>query len=262
MGKSIRDQFTDMTRLYHFTSFKSAYWIIASRKMKFGKMFRMNDLIESNRIVFDRLVAENEEDIKYNGAYAEREMHRYQQISFSQDRKHDDAVFMGFDLHTMWGLYAERGCGVCLVFDKDKLRLGDRDYARNVEYENIIPADYGFRNKSKAGIQSEIWRRRDEIFFYKRKEWEYEQEYRIIRRARSEMDDEYLDVSDALSFAILCRDNSLWVGEPIWSGCHYMDIRSIDRKLPLLSYEYGLDGYMLWREAPDDPIWTEYGGLW
>ena len=88
--------------------------------MKFGKMFRMNDLIESNRIVFDRLVAENEEDIKYNGAYAEREMHRYQQISFSQDRKHDDAVFMGFDLHTMWGLYAERGCGVCLVFDKDK----------------------------------------------------------------------------------------------------------------------------------------------
>ena len=132
--------------------------------MKFGKMFRMNDLIESNRIVFDRLVAENEEDIKYNGTYAEREMHRYQQISFSQDRKHDDAVFMGFDLHTMWGLYAERGCGVCLVFDKDKLRLGDRDYARNVEYENIIPADYGFRNKSKAGIKSEIWRRRDEIF--------------------------------------------------------------------------------------------------
>lgn len=188
MGKSIRDRFTDMTRLYHFTSFKSAYWIIASRKMKFGKMFRMNDLIESNRIVFDRLVAENEEDIKYNGTYAEREMHRYQQISFSQDRKHDDAVFMGFDLHTMWGLYAERGCGVCLVFDKDKLRLGDRDYARNVEYENTIPADYGFRNKSKAGIKSEIWRRRDEIFFYKRKEWEYEQEYRVIRRARSEMD--------------------------------------------------------------------------
>lgn len=41
-----------------------------------------------------------------------------------------------------------------------------------------------------------------------------------------------------------------------------MDIRSIDSKLPLLSYEYGLDGYMLWSEAPDDPIWTEYDGLW
>lgn len=262
MGKTIRQRFSEMTRLYHFTNFASACKIIESRKLKFGKMFRMNDLIESNRIVFDRLVAENEEDIKYNGTYAEREMHRYQQISFSQDRKYGDAMFLGFDLHTMWGLYADRGCGVCLVFDKDKLKLENGDYAKDVEYDSIIPADFGFRNKSKAGIKSEIWRRRDEIFFFKRKEWEYEQEYRVIRREGNEMDDEYLEVSDALSFAILCRDDSLWEGESIWSGLHYMEIKCIDKKLPLLSYEYGLDGYMLWREKPDDPLWTEYDGLW
>ena len=41
-----------------------------------------------------------------------------------------------------------------------------------------------------------------------------------------------------------------------------MAIRSIDKKPPLLSCEYGLDGYMLWREAQDDPIWTEYDGSW
>ena len=71
MGKSIRDRFMDMTRLYHFTSFKSAYWIIASRKMKFGKMFRMNDLIESNKIVFQRVIFGNLKEDKENGLFAE-----------------------------------------------------------------------------------------------------------------------------------------------------------------------------------------------
>lgn len=262
MRKGVRERFAEMTRLYHFTNFSSACKIIESRKLKFGKMFRMNDLIESNRIVFERLTFMDLEEDKNNRLFAENEMHRYQQISFSQDREYDDAVCFGFDLHTMWGLYANRGCGACLVFDKDKLKLGDKDYAKEVKYENIIPADYGFRNRSKTGIKSEIRRRRDEIFFYKRKEWEYEQEYRVIRQARNEMDDEYLDVSDALSFVILCRDDSLLEGESIWSGFHYVDLKSIDRKLPILSYEYGLDGYMLWREKPDDPIWTEYDGLW
>lgn len=109
MGKSIRQCFSEMTRLYHFTNFDAACKIIESRKLKFGKMFRMNDIIESNRIVFDRLVVESEEDIKYNGMYAEREMHKYQQISFSKDRKHNDVVFMGFDLHTMWGAVCGKG---------------------------------------------------------------------------------------------------------------------------------------------------------
>lgn len=123
MRKSIRERFADMTRLYHFTDFSSACKIIESKKLRFGKMFKMNDLIESNRIVFERLALLDLEESKNNSLFAEKEMHRYQQISFSQDRKHNDAVFMGFDLHTMWGLYANRGYGVCLVFDKDKLKL-------------------------------------------------------------------------------------------------------------------------------------------
>ena len=252
----------DMNRLYHFTNFSSACKIIKSKKLRFGKMFRMNDLIESNRIVFNRLVLDNLEEDRNNGLFAEREMRRYQQISFSQDRKYGEAMYLGFDLHPMWGLYANRGCGACLVFDKDKLKLGDRDYAKDIEYGSIIPADYGFRNRSKAGIKAEVWRRRDEIFFHKRKEWEYEQEYRVIRRARNELDNEYLDVSDALSFVILCRDDSLLEEESIWSGFHYLEIKDLDRKLPVLSYEYGLDGFMLWREVPDDPIWAEHIGFW
>lgn len=55
--------------------------------------------------------------------YAEEEMRKYQQLSFSQDRVVDGGHYLGFDLHTMWGLYADKGYGVCLVFDKENLNL-------------------------------------------------------------------------------------------------------------------------------------------
>lgn len=188
-------------------------------------------------------------------------MRRYQQISFTQDRFVDGKIYEGFNLHPMWGLYADRGYGACLVFDKDKLELSAGDYARDVEYMDYVLPDYAFRNRSKKGLKSEIWRKRDEIFFCKRKEWEYEQEYRVIRRAKHEWDKEYLDVSNALSFVILCKDDSLFEGEFYKYGFNYMVIKGIDKRLPVLSYEFGLDWYGLWRDVPDDPIWTEMYGF-
>ena len=187
MRKSIRERFAEMTRLYHFTTFESACMIIESKRLRFGKMPRMNDLIESNKKVFQRVIFNSLEDDKDNGLFAEEEMRRYQQISFAQDRSVDDKIYEGFNLHTMWGLYADKGYGACLVFDKNKLKLAEGDYARDVEYMDYVLPDYAFRNKSKKGL---------------------------------------------------------------------------DRKLPVLSYEFGLDWYELWRDVPDDPIWTEMSGFY
>ena len=115
MRKSIRERFSEMTRLYHFTSFDSACKIIESKRLKFGKLSQMNDLVESNKMVFQRVVFGNLEEDNLNGMYAEKEMHKYQQISFAQDRYVDDRIYEGFNLHPMWGLYADKGNGVCLV---------------------------------------------------------------------------------------------------------------------------------------------------
>ena len=71
-----------------------------------------------------------------------------------------------------------------------------------------------------------------------------------------------MDISDALSFVILCKDDSLWEGNSIWGSLHYMELKDIDRKLPVLSYEFGIDCYELWQNVPGDPIWTEFGGFW
>ena len=259
MGKSIHRRFEEMTKLCHFTSFKAACSIIESRELRFGKMFKMNDLIESGRIHFGRIFSNNLPDKDLS---AEDEMQRYQQISFIQDRVRDDFEYLGFDLHAMWGLYAERGYGACLVFDRNKLRLEEGDYARDVRYGNFIPSAYDFRNKSKRGLRSEIWRRKDEIFFGKRKEWEHEQEYRVIRRARNEWDDEYLDVYESLSFVIICKDESVEKGMSNWCGDHYYTLKHLKNKDPILSYEYDLDWYTLYSDKEGDPIWAEQLGYY
>ena len=259
MRKTISQRFQEMTKLYHFTSFDAACEIIESRKLRFGKMYRMNDLIESNRISWRRIVGQYLSEIDL---YAEEEMNRYQQISFVQDMERDGFEYLGFDMHSMWGLYAERGSGACLVFDKEKLKLEEGNYARNVEYANFIPMDYGFKNKSRHGIRSEIWRRKDEIFFWKRKEWEYEQEYRVICRAQNAEEDNYLDVADALSFVIICKDESVEKEESIWDGIQCYVLKHLKKRVPVLSYEHDLDWYTLSGDNRGDPIWAEQLGYY
>lgn len=260
MKKSIGERFKEMPRLYHFTSAKAAFSIIESGRLRFGKSFRLNDLIESNRVVFTHLLNGGESCRDEKDAFAEDEMRRYQIISFAQDSDYKEHSFFGFDLHTMWGLYADKGYGVCLVFDKDKLKLLDTDWGDDVRYYNDIPQDFVFVNKSRLGLKNEIWRRRQEIFFNKRKEWEHEQEYRVIRRARNEMDTEYLDISDALSFVIVCKDYSVVGMESMFNSDLYIDLHHSFRRLPILSYEYDIDGYSLFEEYMN-PIWTETDGF-
>lgn len=258
MKESIGYKFQKMSRLYHFTSFNAACKIIRSGKLMFSKSYKLNDLIESNRIVFEHVLSEELLE-EHNGILAEAEMHRYQQISFSQDREHDGLHFLGFDLHTMWGLYADKGYGVCLVFDKDKLTLSPGDYANDVKYYPIIPQYADIKNKSVNGIKAEVWRKKDDIFFCKRKEWEYEQEYRIIRRARFKNDIEFLDVSDSLSFAIICKDKNISGFESMFDSKYYWELRNLNKRVPVLTYVNDLDGYTLFEKFMV-PIWAEQCG--
>lgn len=96
MRKGIRERFAEMNRLYHFTSFGAACEIIESKRMRFGKLSQMNDLVESNKMVFQRVAFGNLDEDNLNGLYAEKEMHKYQQISFAQDRYVDDRIYEGF----------------------------------------------------------------------------------------------------------------------------------------------------------------------
>ena len=77
---------------------------------------RTNDVCEYAKTIYNEYFPDLKDSVLEN---IEREIYLYRQISLSEDK----LVFgrRGFDLQQMWGLYADNGYGVCLVFDKDEI---------------------------------------------------------------------------------------------------------------------------------------------
>lgn len=162
--------------LYHYTSFEAAAKILASGKLLFSDVVRLNDINESCGPTIIYAGYSEMERVKYENVL----MH-YKQISFTIDVK----GCRGFDIPAMWGHYACRGKGMCLVFDNASI-LKDiegesRLYSNQVSYSdlqdpNLITYDKQFRESFEQFIN----RSRDKLFFRKTGDWAYEQEYRII----------------------------------------------------------------------------------
>lgn len=117
---SIRETFKQTEKLYHFTTFDTALKIIESNRLRFGRLSNMNDIHEADKIMF--IDANGQAINKFPSEVLDAlhdEVYKYRQISLTADDRADDKE--GFDLHQMWGLYADKGEGVCLVFDRKEL---------------------------------------------------------------------------------------------------------------------------------------------
>ena len=99
--------YCDGDKLFHYTKFDSALKIIISNKLRFGRFEDMNDIAEVNRDIFANIPL----DVVY------KELGKYQSISLTIDRQSP----RGFEINPLWGHYADKGKGICLVFDKAKL---------------------------------------------------------------------------------------------------------------------------------------------
>lgn len=165
--------------LYHYTSCRSCLEILKHNTLLFNKLKNMNDINELYRpVFFDNL---NMSSSKMNKE-ACRFINQFQQISLTLDRKRK-----GFDIPAMWGHYANKGKGVCIVFDKDKFikSLKDNKYIikhGKISYTNKFSPDF-FIKQSTRGRIFLTKRRIKELFFRKTTDWAYEQEYRIIAYA-------------------------------------------------------------------------------
>ena len=111
MKKSIYHRFFEISKLYHFTSFEAACKIIKSGKLRFSKAYRLNDLIESNRVVWERTFGGYIPDGEEYLCYAEEEMRRYQQISFSQCGGFMQREDMGY----VWYLIRKNSCLILMI---------------------------------------------------------------------------------------------------------------------------------------------------
>ena len=268
---SIKEQFEKTEKLYHFTSFDTALKIIESNHLRYGRLNNMNDIHENDKIVL--VDANNHPTDKFPSDVLDElydEIYKYRQISLTADDNEGDKD--GFDLHQMWGLYADKGEGVCLIFDKKELEkgFGSATLHDRVSYDKTVDSYYISLSNTADKVSVEIREHANEIFFHKRREWEHEQEYRLLRRCPIATREEYLFLGHALKFVILS------------SRLHNLDevlyfkkIKNIKDKIektekarnrgevgriPVLVYGNGLLDYALCTEDGTEELWNSNDG--
>jgi hypothetical protein len=271
---SIKEHFEQTEKLYHFTSFDTALKIIESNRLRFGRLNNMNDIHENGKIPFadadNRPINEFPSDVL---DALHDEIYKYRQISLTVDNKEEDKN--GFDLHQMWGTYADKGDGVCLVFDRKEL---EKNFdIEHVHHERVV---YEESKKLKTFIISKSLKPEDvvaevethvkDIFFHKRKEWEHEQEYRLLKRCPVAIREEYLLLGYSLRFVILSsklRDfDEVLYFERIKNIIERLDKVEEMRKngksskIPILIYGNGLFNYALCTEDERNVLWNSNEG--
>ena len=264
----IRDKFSTIEKLYHFTRFDTALKIIESNCLRFGRLSNMNDLHENDKISFVDTHGQRIKDFPSDVLDAlHDELYKYRQISLTAEGEDGDKD--GFDLHQMWGLYADSGDGVCLVFDKNELlknpdmpviKHGRVIYEGSKILESFVITD----SQSPGKVVDETRRRLHEIFFHKREEWEHEQEYRLLKRCPLGTREEYLWLGHALKFVIL--SSKLKSVDVVRFAKNIKEIRAKlqivekarnngdDGKIPILIYGNGLFDYSLITEDGEETI--------
>lgn len=268
---SIKEQFEKTEKLYHFTSFDTALKIIESNRLKFGRLNNMNDIHENDKLMFADANGQEIDvfpsdvlDALYD------EIYKYRQISFTADGAKGDKD--GFDLHQMWGLYADKGEGACLVFDKNELKKGFSKgmiYER-VSYDETVESYYVSFSNNPSEIAQEVKEHASSIFFHKRKEWEHEQESRLLKRCSISMREEYMCFGHALRFVILSSklrniDEFLYFKKikEIKEKVEKVEIaRNVGKtgKIPVLIYGNGLFDYALCTEDGEEELWNSKDG--
>ena len=271
---NIQKEFKRTNKLYHFTAFDTALKIIETNRLRFGRLNNMNDIHENDKIVF--VDADNQPFDKFPSDVLDAlydEIYKYRQISLTADNEADDKD--GFNLHQMWGLYADKGEGICLVFDKKELEksydMVNIHHGRVGYDETKILKSFVISNSHNSeDVIAETKSQVSEIFFHKRKEWEHEQEYRMIKRCSNSIKEEYLLLGHALKFIII--SSRLRNIDEVRYFKNIMILKEKTKKveearnigeaghIPILVYGNGLLDYALDTADGEKTIWDSING--
>ena len=208
-------EFNTINKLYHFTNFESALKIIESKTLLFNLLKRMNDINELYRpLVFQSgLLSDESEKMMTFVIYS------HQQISLTRDHRGKK----GFDIPAMWGHYADKGRGVCLIFDKNKLlktlpRGHKKGYVKYIPADNfdstVIINENSIYNNQFSAVEYK------EYFFKKTNDWNYEQEFRVLVKSDSSKRIP-LDYKDSLIGAIIHNADDIKEGDTVRNSVNY-----------------------------------------
>lgn len=141
-------------RLYMYVTAEALFAIIRSRALKLSHPWKTNDITEC--------LAQRETQLRYA-------IKEYGYLCFSADPTSP----------AMWGYYADRGKGACLVFDFDVIELQNGVYEILIggaadAVDPLIIRSVCYAESRYAGNCPR------DTFFYKSVEWQHEKEYRIV----------------------------------------------------------------------------------
>jgi len=185
-------------KLYHYTSFNTFVKIWCTKKLKFGTLMEVNDILEMN----GGILAESPQQIPLIFAYKDIRT-SYKQISFTMDY---DSYIKGCMSPLMWGIYGDKRKGVCIEFDYKKLNIPDDCFKDIVNYCPAVNSSVSIPSNIKTikNIKEFIKEKSKEMFFTKQESWQGENEFRLI----SDKND-YLDISSAISAVYLTSCDSI-----------------------------------------------------
>lgn len=214
--------------LFHYTSLESAKKILKSPSLSFGIFEEMNDIAEVRREVFGNIPIDK----------MLIELGKYRSISMTQDA----AWRRGFSIDPLWGYYAQKGNGVCLVFDKNKLtaglkrQFGESVVMKPIEYLTNFTNAIFTEGDSVEDVKKHIEQHIDDIFFTKSIDWKFEQEFRILLKDNKQPNVSFHFDDDTLIAAILCLPKV----EEYKNSSEYKELKTILPHKPILRYTTSL----------------------
>ena len=222
--------------VYHYTKFENAIKIISSRSLIFGEFGNMNDIAESRREIFGNIPI-NKINI---------ELSKYKSISLTKDT----SFHRGFSIDPLWGHYADKGNGICIVFDKIKLRsdikkqFGRTAKMKPIKYLHNFSNAFFSDSMSSQEVEREIMKNANEIFFTKSNDWKYEQEIRILVKGEAKNSYMLHFGLDTIVTAILCMPKY----ESYKETSEYKILKLISDGKPVLHYTSSLGNKELLNE--------------
>lgn len=224
--------------LYHYTNFDNCLKIILSQTLLFNHLNKLNDINESFRPLYFK---DFENDFESMNNKFQRILDSYQQLSLTIDGRRK-----GFDIPSMWGHYADKGNGICLVLDTEIILSSLMDKVRfydSVSYsDNFCPEIFTNHNSKKDFSDEEM----KNMFFIKTYDWSYEQEYRILAYAPNENKRLEQSIKGALKAIIVHSFDDIEKTESVSASSKYKMLRNIlPSEAQILEYSSFLGNRML-----------------
>lgn len=128
----------------------------------YTKLDSLSNILKTNEFIFSNFIDAN--DYKEKSVKYKDEISLYKYISFTYNI---ELKLYSYTNAPLWYFYAEKGGGACICFDKQKL------------LSKFNPIKEGFINY-KNGVTRINAQTIDEFLMEKRKDWAYENEYRML----------------------------------------------------------------------------------